>query len=184
MYGPVRVIYPSSLYTDRKNHTTTTAPLPVCSVKLSIIWISQYYIGGPRWNPECYYFRCLKCQYNGTLLHQVVLGLRDKPSSSSITSGGEGGEEDERIYLVQSFLRMCMYFMIWWLHINLTVYHQYPTMAILAHKHLGIDALLELEMTKSWFSFQAQPPKMQHMHQSLSRCWARIYPKEIKMIIC
>ena len=74
--------------------------------------------------------------------------------------------------------------MIWRLHINITVYHQYPTLAILAHKHLGIDALLELEMTKFWFSFKAQPPKMQHMHQSLNRCWARIYPKEIKIIIC
>ena len=39
-----------------------------------------------------------------------------------------------------------MYFMIWWLHINLTVYIKYPTLAILGHNHLVIDALLELEM--------------------------------------
>ena len=48
------------------------------------------------------------------------------------------------LFWVYPLLRMCMYFMIWRLHINLTVYHQYPTLAILAHKHLGIDALLEL----------------------------------------
>ena len=77
---------------------------------------------------------------------------------------------------------MCMYFMILRLHINLKVYHQYPTLDILAHMHLGIDALLELEMTKFWFSFKAQPPKMQHMHQSLSRRWVRIYPKQIKLL--
>ena len=37
---------------------------------------------------------------------------------------------------------MCMHFMIWRLHINVTVYQQYPTLAILAHKHLGIDATI------------------------------------------
>ena len=30
-----------------------TAPLPVCSAKLSLIWPGQYYGGGPRWNPWC-----------------------------------------------------------------------------------------------------------------------------------
>ena len=34
---------------------------------------------------------------------------------------------------------MCIHFMIWWLHINLTVYHQYPTIAILAHKHFYLS---------------------------------------------
>ena len=75
-----------------------------------------------------------------------------------------------------------MYFMIWRLHINLKVYNQYPTMAILAHKHLVIDALLELEMTKYWFSIKAQSPKMQHMHQSLSRYRVSIYPKQIILL--
>ena len=72
--------------------------------------------------------------------------------------------------------------MIRWLHINLTVYHQYPTLAILTRNHLGIDALLDLETTKCWFSFKAQSPKMQHMHQSLSRRWVMIYPKHIKLL--
>ena len=30
-----------------------TAPLPVCSAKLSIVGPGQYYGGGPRWNPWC-----------------------------------------------------------------------------------------------------------------------------------
>ena len=30
-----------------------TAPLPVCSAKLSIVGPGQYYGGGPRWNPGC-----------------------------------------------------------------------------------------------------------------------------------
>ena len=64
----------------------------------------------------------------------------------------------------------------------LTVYHQYPTMAILAHKHMGIHDLLELEMTKCLFSFKPQPHKIQHMHQSLSRRWVRIYPKQLKLL--
>ena len=155
-----------------------TAPLPVCSAKLSIVGLSQYYGGGPRWNPECCSFPFLKCQYNGTLLHRVGLGLRDNHSSSTITSGGRG-EEDEKIYAVYSFLRMCMYFMILRLHINLTVYNQYPTLEILGHNHLLIDALLELEMTKCWFSFQAQFPRIKSINQSVSRCWGRIYAKQI-----
>ena len=54
-----------------------------------------------------------------------------------------------------------MYFVIWWLQINLTVYHQYPPVAILTHKYLGVCALLELEleMTKIYFSFKAKPPE-------------------------
>ena len=32
---------------------TMTAPLPVCSAKLSIVEPGQYYGGGPRWNPGC-----------------------------------------------------------------------------------------------------------------------------------
>ena len=35
------------------DHTSMTAPLPVCSAKLSMLGLSQYYGGGPRWNPEC-----------------------------------------------------------------------------------------------------------------------------------
>ena len=38
---------------DRNDHTTMTAPLPVCSAKLSMFGLGQYYGGGPRWNPEC-----------------------------------------------------------------------------------------------------------------------------------
>ena len=69
--------------------------------------------------------------------------------------------------------------MIWWLHINLTVYNQYPTLEILGHNHLVIDALLELEMTKCWFSFKAQFPRIKRINQSVSRCWGRIYAKQI-----
>ena len=39
-----------------------------------------------------------------------------------------------------------MYFVILRLQINLTVYHYYPPLAILTHKHLVIDDLLELEL--------------------------------------
>ena len=45
------VIYSTeyALYSNpNPNHTTVTAPLPVCSAKLS-----KYYGGGPRWNPWC-----------------------------------------------------------------------------------------------------------------------------------
>ena len=52
-----------------------------------------------------------------------------------------------------------MHFMIWRLYLNLTVYHQYPTLAILAHKHLGIDALLELERTKLLVFIQGTTPQ-------------------------
>ncbi len=37
----------------RNDHTIMTAPLPVCSAKLSMIWLRQYYGGGPRWNLQC-----------------------------------------------------------------------------------------------------------------------------------
>ena len=40
---------------------------------------------------------------------------------------------------------MCMHFMIWRLHINLTIYHQYPTLTIIDHKHLGIDETITPE---------------------------------------
>ena len=33
------------------DHTSLTAPLPVCSAKLSKLGLGQYYGGGPRWNP-------------------------------------------------------------------------------------------------------------------------------------
>ena len=39
-----------------------------------------------------------------------------------------------------------MYFVIWGLQINITVYNFYPPLKILTHKHLVIDALLELEL--------------------------------------
>ena len=45
---------------DRKDHTIMTAPLPVCSAKLSMIWTCQYYGGGPRWNPSCSSFCPIK----------------------------------------------------------------------------------------------------------------------------
>ena len=35
------------------DHISMTAPHPVCSVKLSMFGLGQYYGGGPRWNPEC-----------------------------------------------------------------------------------------------------------------------------------
>ena len=40
---------------------TMTAPLPVCSAKLSIVEPGQYYGGGPRWNPGCcsLFFSCV-----------------------------------------------------------------------------------------------------------------------------
>ena len=72
--------------------------------------------------------------------------------------------------------------MIWWLHINFTVYNQYPTLAILAHKNLEIDALLGLEMTITWFSFKTQLLEIKHIYQSLSRCWVTIYPKQIILL--
>ncbi len=37
----------------RNDHTTMTAPLPVCSAKLTIGGPGYYYGGGPRWNPGC-----------------------------------------------------------------------------------------------------------------------------------
>jgi hypothetical protein len=40
-------------FTDRNDHTTMTAPHPVRSAKLSIVWPGKYYGGGPRWNPWC-----------------------------------------------------------------------------------------------------------------------------------
>ena len=72
--------------------------------------------------------------------------------------------------------------MIRWLHIILTVYIKYPTLAFLVWKHLGIDALLELEMTNVLFSFKAQFPKMQYMYQSFSRFWVRICTKQIILL--
>jgi hypothetical protein len=47
------IIYEYSLPSGSDDHTTMTAPLPVCSAKLSIVGPGQYYGGGPRWNPGC-----------------------------------------------------------------------------------------------------------------------------------
>ena len=105
IYGMVRVIYPISCFADRNNLIMMKVPLTLCSESLSIVGISYYYGGLPYWNPECFYFCCLKCQYNGALLHRVGLGFSDRPSSSTISSGGRG-EEYERIYVVQYFLRI------------------------------------------------------------------------------
>ena len=55
----VCVIYRSRGGKDRNDHTTMTAPLPVCSAKLSIVGPGQYYGGGPRWNPRCCSFAFL-----------------------------------------------------------------------------------------------------------------------------
>ena len=78
---------------------------------------------------------------------------------------------------------MCMYFMIWRLHINITVYHQYPTLAILAHQHLGVDALLELEMTKFWFSFKAQPPQNAAYASESQYMLGEYIPKTNKIVV-
>ena len=43
----------------RNDHTILTALLPVCSAKLNIVRISQYYCGGPSCDPECGYLCCL-----------------------------------------------------------------------------------------------------------------------------
>ena len=48
-----------SAHDSRNDHTIMTAPLPVCSAKLSMIWLGQYYGGGPRWNPQCCSFAIL-----------------------------------------------------------------------------------------------------------------------------
>ena len=37
----------------RNDHTIMRTPHPVCSVKLSMIWLGSYYGGGPRWNTQC-----------------------------------------------------------------------------------------------------------------------------------
>ena len=49
-----------------------TAPLPVCSAKLSIIRPGQYYGGGPRWNTGCCSFCYLGTQ-DCTYLSQYEL---------------------------------------------------------------------------------------------------------------
>ena len=154
-----------------------TAPLPVCSAKLSIVGISQYYGERPRWNTEFCYFCCLKCQriwlYNGT---SYFWGSGINTGPKLLHQGRR--EEDARIYLVQYFLCIYKYFLILKLQIILRIYHHYPPLATLTHKPLCINELLELEMTKIQFSFMAKPTRVQHMHQSPSRCWARIYPKQ------
>ena len=48
-----------------------TAPLPVCSAKLSIVGPGQYYGGGPRWNPWC----CSFTKISLLLVHLAVLEL-------------------------------------------------------------------------------------------------------------
>ena len=50
----VRALYNKMEGTESRNdHTIMTAPLPVCSAKLSIIWFGEYYGGGPRWKTKC-----------------------------------------------------------------------------------------------------------------------------------
>ena len=68
--------------------------------------------------------------------------------------------------------------MIRQLRIDITVYHYYPFLAILVHNHLSIDALLESEMRKQYFSYSAQPPQIQNMIHSLSICWVSLYSKQ------
>ena len=84
-------------------------------IKVSIVVLSLYYGGGPGWIPECCYFCWLKCQWiwlnNVSLLYFICLVLRDKQRSSTFTSGRRG--EDSRIQVVQYFIRIYMYFVIW-----------------------------------------------------------------------
>ena len=80
-------------------------------------------------------------------LYLVGLGFRDIHKYSNFSSDWRG-KSDARIYVVCSFIRIYIHFVIWQYHIDLTVYFLYPILDILAHNHLGIDALLESEMTK------------------------------------
>ena len=87
-------IYPKTCYTDRNDHTTMIALLPVLSDKFSIVGIRWYYGGRAHWYLECCSFGCLKCEctwiYNGALLRLISLGFMYKQGSSTLTSGGGG----------------------------------------------------------------------------------------------
>ena len=161
-------------------------PPSIISQKLSIFGISYYYDRQPHWNHEYCDFCCLKYQqiflHNGSILHLIYFGLRDKHRSSTFTAGRR--VEDARIQIVQYFIRIYMYFMIWGLQINLLVYHYYLDLDILTHNNLVIDALLELdlEISKIQFSFKSKASRIQHMHQIPGRRWASIYANKRKML--
>ena len=164
-----------------------TALLPICSAKLRIVGLTQYYGREPRWNHEYCCFCFLKCQQiwlqNISLLHLIYLEFREEHRSSKLTSGRR--EEDTRTQVKYFSMRICMYFVKQRLQINHTVYHLYPPLAILTHKNLVIGALLELEleMTKIWFSFNAKAPRIQHMHHSPRRRWQGIYANKRQLFL-
>ena len=58
----------------RNDHTTMTAPLPVCSAKLSIVWPGQYYGGGPRCNTRCCsFYTCTHHHFITLLTHKITI---------------------------------------------------------------------------------------------------------------
>ena len=66
-YCAAEIMIVKTQHLSRDVHTMMTAPLPVCSAKLSIIGPGQYYGGGPRWNPGlcpfCFFLFCT-CSLN------------------------------------------------------------------------------------------------------------------------
>ena len=105
----------------RKDHTTMKAPLAVCSSKLSIFSLIQYYGGIIQWNSECCYFCCPKYyrgkhhrqnnrtwKQNGTLTNaSLVFVVQRVTYVLNFDAMGEGGKRDH-IYihcLVFLFLR-------------------------------------------------------------------------------
>ena len=90
------LIHHKSRCAGRNNHTMVTAPVSVCSEKLSIVALSSYYGGDHFGILSSVLFNCLKCEWiwlnNGSLLHLTWLGFRDKHRSSTCTSRRGGGK--------------------------------------------------------------------------------------------
>ena len=99
------------------DHTSMTAPLPVCSAKLSMLGLGQYYGGGPRWNPQCcslfagtfqfHFFPLIfKNQHPGSFGVEVRV---DRAIASSIVLYLASQNESSNLFLVRGrgFLAKC-----------------------------------------------------------------------------
>ena len=106
----VLFVYPSRLrhfiyllgsYLCRNDHTIVTAPLPVCSAKLSTIWLGQYYGGGPRWNPQCCSFFIFACPIFALLQTSPLQVLSREESSESKSSWAHWSGGTVRVIVTQ-----------------------------------------------------------------------------------
>ena len=107
-----------------------TAPLPVCSAKLSIVWPGQYYGGGPRWNTRCCsFYTCPSSFYYSTHTQNNNFSCNSTHIYIYYTSNLINNREDIHPLLIMIFLNahMCIC-NSQQLHNHTLVLHHMPSM--------------------------------------------------------